>query len=94
LFTTVILVMVVVVRTIVTFRSTGTIARLMCGSTKARSATKLKPAGAISTSRRVMACSRRKPTRGGRGAQPTYPPPVRQVTQAGAQTVPGTHTHP
>ena len=31
---------------------------------------------------------------GGIGAQPTYPPPVRQTTHAGAQTVPGTHTQP
>src|ERR1041384_2471979 len=31
--------------------------------------------------------------RGGAGAQPTYPPPERHVTQAGAHSTPGTHIH-
>ncbi len=38
-------------------------------------------------------CSNTQPA-GGNGAQPTYPPPTRQDTQAGAHSTPGTQTQP
>jgi len=48
---------------------------------------------AVCTKTNCGAALTKKAPRGGSGAHPTYPPPTRQVTQAGAHSVPGTQTH-